>query len=254
MHLHGAEPFLLPGGRHGVLLIHGFTGLPAELRLFGAYLHARGLTVLAVRLAGHGTTVEDLSRTDREDWMDSVRDGYAILSGLCDRISLVGHSMGGVFAMLLSLERDTAHVVSLCAPIMIAPEQGLEHLPTRAACRDRYALKARRKLIDVPEGANNTYRRMPLVAVHEVVDMIETARAEIARVRAPILIVHGAHDHTADPKSADYLYEHVASARREKFILPDAGHLLPLDPHVRDRVFERTAVFLLDAEEQGAQD
>ncbi len=246
MHLHGAEPFLLPGGRHGVLLIHGFTGLPVELRLLGDYLNARGFTVLAIRLAGHGTTVEDLSRMDREDWMDSVRDGYAILSGLCDRISAVGHSMGAIFAMLLSLEQETAHVVSLCAPMMIAPEQGLKHLPTRAACRDRYALKARRKLVDVPEGANNTYRRMPLVAVHEVLDMIASARAEIAQVRVPILIVHGARDHTADPKGADYLYEHVASARREKFILPDAGHLLPLDIHVRDRVFERTAAFLSD--------
>ena len=68
MHLVGAEPFFLPGGRHGVLLIHGFTGLPAELRLLGAYLNERGFTVLAIRLAGHGTTVEDLSRMEHEDW------------------------------------------------------------------------------------------------------------------------------------------------------------------------------------------
>ena len=253
MHLRGAEPFLLPGGRHGVLLIHGFTGLPAELRLLGAYLNARDFTVLAVRLAGHGTTVEDLSRTDREDWMDSVRDGYAILGGLCGRISAVGHSMGAVFAMLLSVEKEVARVVSLCAPIIIAPEQGLRHLPTREACVDRYVPKARRKLRDVPAGANNTYRRMPLVAVHEVVDTIEAARAELAKVHVPILIVHGSRDHTADPRSADYLYEHVASAHREKFILPDAGHLLPLDAHVRDRVFERTAAFLSDGAAQGAQ-
>ena len=46
MHLQGAEPFLLPGGRHGVLLIHGFTGLPAELRLLGEHLNAQGFTVL----------------------------------------------------------------------------------------------------------------------------------------------------------------------------------------------------------------
>ena len=35
MILPGAEPFLLPGGPEGVLLIHGFTGLPAELLLMG---------------------------------------------------------------------------------------------------------------------------------------------------------------------------------------------------------------------------
>ena len=246
MHLSGAAPFLLCGGRHGVLLIHGFTGLPAELRLLGEHLHAHGFTVLAIRLAGHGTTVEDLSRMGHEDWMDSVRDGYAVLSGLCDRISVVGHSMGAVFAMLLSTEAEIAHVVSLCAPIMIAPEQGLIHLPRREACIGRSVPKARRKLHDVPQGANNTYRRMPLVSVHELVDMIEKARETIHAVHAPILIVHGARDHTADPAGAEYIYTHVASVRREKFIIEDAGHLLPLDSSVRMRVFERTTAFLLD--------
>ena len=247
MHLEGAEPFLLPGGRHGALLIHGFTGLPAELRLMGAYLNDCGFTVLAIRLAGHGTTVEDLSRMEHEDWMDSVRDGYAILSGVCEEVSVVGHSMGAVFAMLLSMEAEISHVVSLGAPIMIAPEQGIEHLPTREACMDRYVPKARRKLANVPQGANNTYRRMPLVSIHEMMDVIAILCDKIARVTAPLLIVHGARDHTADPKSADYLYDNVRSARREKFILPDAGHLLPLDMGVRERVFARTAEFLSDA-------
>ena len=250
MHLEGAEPFLLPGGRHGVLLIHGFTGLPAELRLMGEYLNERGFTVLAIRLAGHGTTAEDLSRTEHEDWMDSVRDGYAILSGACDVISVVGHSMGAVFAMLLSVEADAAHVVSLGAPIMIAPEQGIEHLPTREACVDRYVPKARRKLRDVPQGANNTYRRMPLVSIHELLDVVAILCRQIGRVTAPLLIVHGERDHTADPKSVDYLYENVGSPRCEKFILPDAGHLLPLDLGIRERVFARTAEFLLDGTER----
>ena len=251
MHLPGAEPFFLPGGRHGVLLIHGFTGLPAELRLMGAYLNERGFTVLAIRLAGHGTTVEDLSRMEHEDWMDSVRDGYAILSGACDRVSAIGHSMGAIFALLLSIESELTHVVSLGAPIMIAPEQGLEHLPTREACIDRYVPKARRKLRDVPQGANNTYRRMPLVSIHELLDVVAILCAQIGRVTAPLLIVHGERDHTADPKSADYLYENVGSPRCEKFILPDAGHLLPLDTGVRERVFARTAAFLSEnAQEQ----
>ena len=37
----GAEPFLLPGGSKGVLLIHGFTCSPSEMILLG-----RGLFIL----------------------------------------------------------------------------------------------------------------------------------------------------------------------------------------------------------------
>ena len=81
-------------------------------------------------------------------------------------------------------------------------------------------------------------------SIHEVMEVIEVLCREIARVDAPILIMHGARDHTADPKSAAYLYENVVSSRREKVILPDAGHLLPLDTGIRERVFERTAAFL----------
>ena len=55
MILPGAEPFFMPGGKKGVLLIHGFTGLPAELLLMGQHLNKAGFTVLGVRLAGHGT-------------------------------------------------------------------------------------------------------------------------------------------------------------------------------------------------------
>ena len=150
MYLQGAEPFLLPGGRHGVLLIHGFTGLPAELRLLGEYLNARGFTVLAIRLAGHGTTVEDLSRMEHEDWMDSVRDGYAILSGACDRISVVGHSMGADLAMPPSAELEVAHAVSLCAPIMFPPELGLAQLQTREPCDDPTVPKGPRQPSEEP--------------------------------------------------------------------------------------------------------
>ena len=100
MIMEGAEPFFLPGGSMGVLLVHGFTGLPAELSMMGEYLQQRGCTVLGVRLAGHGTTVEDMSRMTAEDWLDSVRDGYALLRGSCERVVVAGHSMGGLLALL----------------------------------------------------------------------------------------------------------------------------------------------------------
>ncbi|MBP7250173.1 MAG: carboxylesterase, partial [Selenomonas sp.] len=87
----GAEPFFLPGGPQGVLLVHGFTGSPADLLLLGRFLQARGCTVLGVRLAGHATSEEDLSRQTAEDWLDSVRDGAALLRGCTQTLSVVGH-------------------------------------------------------------------------------------------------------------------------------------------------------------------
>ena len=242
MILPGAEPFLMPGGQKGVLLIHGFTGLPAELLLMGQYLNKAGFTVLGVRLAGHGTTVEDMSHMTWEDWMDSVRDGYALLSGLCEDISVIGHSMGGLFALLLSTEEIISHVVTLAAPIFIPEERGLSALPPREACYGGYVPKARRRLKDVPPAANCTYRKMPLISIHELVDVIEKARGAIEEVTAPVLIMHSRDDHTAAPVSADYILSHVKGQARIVW-LNESGHLLPLASE-RERVFQEAVAFL----------
>ncbi len=90
----GAEPFLLPGGEQGVLLVHGFTGSPSEMRLLGEYLNGQGYTVLAPRLAGHGTRVEEMITTGWPMWYENVEDAYHLLSGLCPDITAVGLSMG----------------------------------------------------------------------------------------------------------------------------------------------------------------
>ena len=153
----GAEPFFLPGGPQGVLLVHGFTGSPADLLLLGRFLQARGCTVLGVRLAGHATSEEDLSRQTAEDWLDSVRDGAALLRGCTQTLSVVGHSLGGVLAFLLAMEQPLRRIVSLATPVDIAPERGADQLPPRSLCAGRYAPKRRRRMRDVPPAVNESY-------------------------------------------------------------------------------------------------
>lgn len=100
----GAESYMLEGGDHGVLLIHGFTGSPGELKLLGEYLHLGGFSVLGVRLPGHGTTPAELNKTEWPDWYAAVQDSYRSLSASCSRVSVVGLSMGGLLAMKLAAE------------------------------------------------------------------------------------------------------------------------------------------------------
>lgn len=248
MILPGAEPFFLPGGPQGVLLIHGFTGLPAELLLMGQYLQQQGFTVLGVRLAGHGTTAEDMSHMVWENWYDSVRDGLAVLGGACEHISVVGHSMGGLLALLAAAEYEVDRVVPLAAPIYIAQERGIGLLPPRSVSVGVFVPKARRRLKNVPPAANHTYRKMPLISVHELLDVIEVVKGELAHIEVPCLIVQAQDDHTADPRSAVYIYNHLATTHKEIFWLERGGHLLPLTEE-REQVFARIARFLQAAAE-----
>jgi esterase/lipase len=74
-----SSPFFLEGGPIGVLLIHGFTGSPPEMRMVGDYLHQRGLSVSGPRLPGHGTSLEDLNRRRWTEWTYYVEGALADL-------------------------------------------------------------------------------------------------------------------------------------------------------------------------------
>ncbi|MBR1580399.1 MAG: alpha/beta fold hydrolase [Selenomonadaceae bacterium] len=246
MIINGAESFLLPdkNSPRAVLLIHGFTGNPAELRLLGEHLHANGLTVLCMRLTGHGTSADDLVRSNRGDWFNSVLDGLAILNGLCGSISIVGHSMGGLLALKAAAMFKVDRLVAMSTPIFIDDGMHLSELPPRSECGGLAVHKPRRTLQNVPRGVNDVYQSMPLLSVHELVDTIEETKKILPKVETPILIMHGTADHTARCESAQYIFDRVSSTEKELAMFEGMGHLIPLKDG-RERVFERATSFLL---------
>ena len=64
-----AKEFYYKGSNTGVLLIHGFTGTPSEVRLLGEFLKDKGYTVRGILLKGHGTTIEDMRKCGYRDWI-----------------------------------------------------------------------------------------------------------------------------------------------------------------------------------------
>lgn len=242
MIMQGAEPFFLPGGNKGVLLVHGFTGMPSEMLLLGRSLQEQGYTVLCPRLTGHGTSPQDLEHTTAVNWFDSVRDGYAVLAGCTDSISIAGLSMGALLALLLSAQAEVRCVVSMAAPIFIQAENRLKLLPPKRDCDGIFVPKHRRHLQDVPSFCNLSYSRMPLLAVHEFFDVMNSAKRRLMEVKRPLLILQGLKDRTVKPKSAEYIYAHVSSPLKKLCWLPDSGHLIPLESD-REAAFMRIKNF-----------
>lgn len=243
MIIDGAENFFMKGGDTGVLLIHGFTGSPAELVLLGEFLNRAGFTVLGVRLAGHGTDEEDFIHTNKNDWFDSVLDGYVILHGACKKIFVVGHSMGGLLALKLSAIRTVEKIITLAAPIFLAEETDYKKLPPRELCKNLFVTRPRRTLKNVPPAANLVYRKTPLISVHELLDIIDDVKNILPQINSPILIMHGEEDHTAHIDSANYIAENIGSAVVRKIFVPATGHLLPLTES-REKVFAESLKFL----------
>ena len=246
MIINGAEPFLLPGSSKGVLLIHGFTGSPSEMVLLGEYLYKQGYTVLGVRLAGHGTTVQEMAITNWQEWYHSACDGYHLLRGICDEISVIGLSMGGLLAMHIGVDFPVNKVVSMSAPIFIANERNLRFLPPRERSIGRYQRKNRRHLPELAKRYNVSYNQMPLICVHQLLDVIHNTKELLPKLTKPILIVQSDNDHTVKKESGQYIYDHVSSKEKSLFRLELSGHLVTLDIE-HDKLFRRIEQFLAQA-------
>jgi len=97
--------FHMPGGRNGVLLIHGLTGTPTERRFVAKGLNRNEFTVYGMQLAGHCGDEADLLATGRQDWYRSVVAAAEKLRGEVDHLFVAGLSMGALLALKLAADR-----------------------------------------------------------------------------------------------------------------------------------------------------
>ena len=246
MVIEGTESFFRPGNgkKEVVLLLQGFAGNTAELLPLGNFLADRGYTVLAPRLPGHGTAAEDMLRTNAENWLDAVRDAYAVLKGFTQDIVVVGASMGGSLALLLAAEKQVKGIVALAAPIFIAQEQGISALPPKEMLSPSdFTPEMERKLENVPPAANLIYNKIPLLSVYDLLDVIERTKNCLPQITVPSLIIHGNADTMAAVESASYIVDHIGSSRKEIVLLDGEGHLLPL-MEGRENIFKKIVTFV----------
>lgn len=236
----GAEPFLLRGNSHGVLLLHGFTGSPAEMRLLGDHLHRQGFSVLGVRLPGHGTDVHDMEPTRWKHWYGAAFDGYKLLSELCNEIHVIGLSMGGLLALKLAAEYPVESATALSTPIYIANRK-IALLPFYRLFR-RYVDKKKRDY-DIAPNLFVGYNSTPLSCLSSLLELIDLVRLDIQKITCPVLLMQSRREHTVRPESASFLYEQLQTPFKELFWLEKSGHVVTLDIE-RELVFKKISEFL----------
>ena len=115
-----AQPFTFEGSRsHGVLVIHGFTATPGTVLPLGQAVAQDGHYVRGILLPGHGTTIEDMQRTNWKDWYDAAFNAYDEMARICKKVSVVGLSMGGALTCLLAEHRPVHKAVPIAPALKI---------------------------------------------------------------------------------------------------------------------------------------
>jgi len=121
-HIPGAEPLFIEGNTRGCLLLHGGGGGSAwDLKVFANILHEKtGMTVWLPSLTGFGTRPEDLFGVTLDEWLSDAHSGLEMLLETCQQLYIVGHSLGGLLALLTASERSEVNgLVTWAAPYAI---------------------------------------------------------------------------------------------------------------------------------------
>lgn len=244
-------PFFLhaPQSDTGVLLIHGLMAAPEEVREWAQFLHAKGLTVYAPRLAGHGTSSKDLSTRSYNDWLDSVDRGHAILKQCCKKILIAGFSTGAGLALQSVILKPDAFkaVLAVSAPLKFKSfsSRFAETLNAFNRFCNHWGMGSltREFMENNADNPHINYLLCPVSAFVQVKKMMKKVRRSLPDIQIPTLVLQANNDPKVDPQSGPAIFKLLGS---------DKKHFAWVDYHmhgivrgkIADVVFKEVESFL----------
>ena len=253
----------LPGRTgQGVLLIHGLTGAPAEMKPLAKRLARRGFEVFAPMLPGHGADEATLLKTTWRDWLDGLREAHDQFATEVDTVNVAGICVGGALGLLLAAERPSIRAAAVysmtfeydgwnmprfavAAPViqLVANLPGVRSLAWAETHPfglkdERLRSLAERAPGGLIEGAID---RLPLGALYQMYRMSRRLERMGKSIRTPTLILHARDDDMSHPRNAYRLQKALGGPTRLQ-LLDDSYHMIHVDQE-RDRVAAATAAF-----------
>jgi carboxylesterase len=234
----GAEAWSSPGkgetARTGVIVVHGFTGNPHSTRPVGELLADQGYAVEVVRLPGHGTHWKEMAATRYLDWRGEAERVTDELKARCERVVLVGLSMGGTIALDIASRKPegVAGVVAINAQLL-DPDQFLAKLSpilqhiVPAVKRDLAGLPS--DDIAKPGADERAYDKVPSKAAHSLVVELPRIRAQLLDLELPVLVAYAPQDHTVPAKNSLAIRQLASRADVTELELPRSYHVATLD-------------------------
>ncbi len=253
-----------PGGRTGVLLMHGLGGTPIEMRYVARGLARAGYTVYCPMLDGHCGPSEALRDVTWQDWYASVERAHDWMLDHCDTVIAGGLSAGAVLALRLAGQRPS----QVDGLMLYAPTLKLDgwSVPRRTAffnlvhqkwCanlfpfseRHPYGIKDKRFREFVVEalhsgdssqaGALST----PGGAVLELRWLVNAVRKQIPHIKQPTLLIQSREDDRSSFESNAGVLQRTLGGSVETVVLDDSYHIITIDRQ-KDLVVDRSTTFL----------
>ncbi|PAV28620.1 carboxylesterase [Virgibacillus profundi] len=221
------KPFTFEAGPRAVLLLHGFTGHSADVRMLGRFLQKKGYTSHAPIYRGHGLPPEELIKASPDEWWEDVQTAYQHLKELgYEEIAVAGLSLGGVLGLKLAYSKETKAIITMCSPMFFDNEtqltegfQSFSKEYKQLEGKDEETIQAEVK--ELMENSTDVFEHLAA--------FITEVKNEIDTIYTPALVVQARKDEMINTKSADYIYDNVESDEKEIKWYENSGHVITLD-------------------------
>lgn len=241
------QPFYFEGkNKKGVLLIHGWTSTPYELRRLGKYLNENGYTVCAPQLRGHGTVPKDLEGVKWNDWLADLEAEYEQIRAKCDKVYVIGTSIGANLAILLAQKKSgIAGLVLMATPYQLKFEKGVLLFAKILSKIKKYAKKFYPPTFGVSTTITRiiSYQTYPISNALETFNLIKESRKNLESISAPCFVIQSASDHIAAKDSLEKIYDRISSKIKKKKYIQRAYHTFISDIK-NERVLQEILKFL----------
>ena len=241
--------FFYEGGDVGVLLIHGLTGTPVEMRYIGKGLHKAGYTVYGVQLPGHCGDEADLLATSWQDWVAGVERALDALRQKVGKVFVGGLSMGAIMSLHLAAKHpDKVDGLLLYGPtlrydgwtipwysfllkLLINTPIGYNY---RFMEKHPYGIKderLRRRVVQNMLSGNSADAGLagtPARALREMWRLVAQVKKQLPSIRKPALVLHAREDDVSGIGNAYYIARHLAGPV-DISLLDDSYHMITVD-------------------------
>ncbi|PHH40516.1 MULTISPECIES: alpha/beta fold hydrolase [Pseudomonas] len=260
----GNAGFVLGDGEVAVLLIHGLTGTPTELRRVAVGLAKAGHTVYVPTLAGHCGGNADLQATGWRDWYESARNTFVGVRRKHRKVYVGGLSMGAVLSMYLAAEHPgqieglllysttlrydgwSINKLAFLTPLLMKIPFGVhlcsfEEKPPYGIKNERLRAIVERQM---KEGQSSQAGLLTMegVTVRELHRLNAVVKKRMPSITTPALVLHSIEDDITSRWNADYV-ERTLGGPVTKVLLDDCYHMITVDLQYR-RVVELSADFI----------
>lgn len=244
-----------------ILLFHGLTGSPFEMKNFGKYLYENGFDVFGICLPGHGDLQYDIYTVKYTEWTDCASKNLeklcekykeVFLGGLClgAVISLYlgekyGNKIKGIISLSTTLYLDGWRLPWYSIFMPIALHTIFRYYYTYPECepygvkneRTRAAIK---KILTKTEAGMDNY---PMSAFYELLQLSKYVRLNLKNITCPIIVIHSKEDDLTTEKSAKEVFKNISSEDKELIILNNSYHMVLYD-NEKEFVFKKSLEFL----------